>query len=71
LYRSPSVITPFWYRFRIFMTSFSASAMIRVLLEGVIRSSVANDRPLLVLQLNPIRFMSSSRSIVLRRPRVW
>ena len=45
--------------------------MIRALLGGVIKSSVANDRPLRVLWRKPSWFMSSSRSIVARRPRIW
>ena len=47
------------------------SAMMRPLFRGVIRSSVANDRPLRVDSRKPSSFMSSSRSIVARRPRIW
>jgi DNA-directed RNA polymerase beta' subunit len=49
-------------------TSFSADLIIAALAFGVIRSSVANDKPLLVLSSNPMRIMRSSKSIVARRP---
>ena len=33
-------------------------------------TGTANDKPLLVLERKPVRFMSSSKSIVARRPRM-
>jgi hypothetical protein len=45
--------------------------MIFDLVAGVIKSSVANDSPLLVALRKPSRFMSSNSSIVARRPSTW
>ena len=45
-------------------------SMILDLLGGVIKSLVANDRPLRVLSRKPVLFMLSNRSIVARRPRI-
>ena len=52
---------------------FIAGAVVQWLRDGlgVIKSSVANDRPLRVASRKPSWFMSSNSSIVFERPRNW